>query len=676
MGIHRMRGLQRKTSSEQTIYSSCKNNYTRRFITVGATTTGTKSKHTQNVDADKVTPTDNLTNGPKNVSTEMHSETSGNQKFETVNATATYTAAVNDDSGPMVNDNAYIHDEGSNSVLNHWGRNFMRERKERGHSVGPRFGGGGDNVPLELEVTRSDGSEAASIASFRRPQDGMQQNAPGELANSSINIAQLSQEQVLEAAAVGRMAGVSITSHPLGDRSPKRLTGMWKVGDIIDTQDAVINFRHIDDIESSIMDEKRGFVQHQNEEAYVPQCAEQSDNKVAAPYTGTDALMEYEEEQKWKHKLMFTHKFRKTPKHLTWKELGQEIECMDCVIDMDEDRPEDIYSVSFFFRDRKQGGRTEVWTARNDVASSEGLSDMLAAVGSCLSRADVHRTIRFDDGKGCFRELNIRKNSRYTSDVVLGFRPPEYYDMYARAKHDNAWEKEADEQGIPTWGYHPSMQDPEYRDVVEAESTYHVTMSAHAFSFIILSALDRLLTRPLKEFYRPSKIVAHGLVKSTEDIGLSHALCGWLGVEEKVFPHFHPLEAIEAHWFGKDIPFTLAAIINKLRDSTYLKPKNPEFHSWLQQRTKDTLAASRNITAKLAGAGASPLFAPVTHSGTMNMMLPKEQRRIVKTKISVAGLLGMPDETKKLDQLRHLAAVGKLPEGTGTPAAQQTGAQK
>ena len=480
---------------------------------------------------------------------------------------------------------------------------------------------GADQLTVSAEPVTKGGLDAPSVVA--------QWGAGGDV----IPIENESRTRVLEAAAVGRMPNVSVTSHPIGDRSLKRATGLWQVSDVVDTMSSTVNFRHIDEIETSLQEEVR--------------------NRA-------DAIVPYAEEQKWKHHLMFTHRFQKTPKHLTWKELGQEIECLDCVIDLDEHKPEDAYTLNFYFRDRKHGSRDLVWSARNDVASSEGLSDLLAAVGSCLGRSDVHRTIRFDDGRGRFRELNIKKNSKFTSEVVLAFRPEEGYDAYKRAEHDNTWEDQQNAAGMPSWGYHPSLMDAEYRDVEEAESTYHLNMSAHAFAFIVVTAVDRLLQRPLQDFYRPSKIVT-GTVKRAEDIGLSQAMLGWLGCEERTYPHYHPLEAIEAHWFGPDAPFTLAAIMNKLRSMTYLKPKNPEFHSWLGARTKDTLLAVRNVNAKLAGAGASPLFAPSTHNASMNMMLPKPQRRSIATTVSLSGFIGMPDETRKLDQLRAIAETGKLP---------------
>lgn len=423
------------------------------------------------------------------------------------------------------------------------------------------------------------------------------------------------------------------------DNSPKRATGLWKVEELSDDARKTVSFRRIDEVESEIATS-----------------LEARDN----------ALVAVDDEEKWKNKLMFVHKFKKTPKHLTWKELGQEIECLDCVIDLDDHRPEEVFTMTFFFLNRKLGTRDIVWTTRNDVAASEGFTDLLAACGSCLGRSDVHRTIRFDDGVGATRELCIRKNSRYTSEVVLSFRPLVTYDLHQRSEQTDSWESEMEAQGMSTWGYHPSLTDPEYRDTADPVGTYHLTLSAHAFSFVMLRAIERLITRPLKDFYRPSQVMRTVRTQTAEDIGFTAAVRGWLGCDEKKFQHYNPLEAIQEHWLGNDAPFSITAIVNKLREMCYLKPENPEYVSWLSVRQRESAIAVRNVRAKLLGAGASPLFVPLSHNATVNQLLPRDQRRNLKTSISVGGLLGMPDETRRLGELKHITGVERITPSPST----------
>jgi hypothetical protein len=419
------------------------------------------------------------------------------------------------------------------------------------------------------------------------------------------------------------------------DRGPLRATGLWKVAEVQDEANATVNFRHIDDVESAIAEDAAG---------------------------RDTALVVLQDEQKWRERMMFVYKFEKTPKHLTWKEFGQEVECLECVIDLDDHRPEELYSMSFFFKDKKTGGRDCVWKAKCDVSYSEALTDLLAAIGSCLGRADVHRTIRFDDGSGVTREINLRKNSRYTSEVVLAFRTKDKYDLLKREGEKNAWEVAQEDAGLNTWGFHPTLMDPEYRDVDDDPTTYHMTISAHAFSCIVLKAIDRLIKRPLKDFYRPSQIANVVRVKKTEDLGMSQAMKGWLGVDDKIYPHYTPMEAIQDHWLGADAPFTVTAVVNKLREMTYLKKENPELQSWLGVRRLDTTKAVRNMRVKMLGAGASPLFAPMSHNATVNQLLPKDQRRKITASVSLAGAIGMPDETRRIAELRAIAQTGLLPD--------------
>lgn len=413
------------------------------------------------------------------------------------------------------------------------------------------------------------------------------------------------------------------------DYGPLRATGLWSVEEVLDESKKTVNFRRIDDVESEIMEDLKNV-----EEALVP----------------------YAEEEAWKHKLMFECKFTKTPKHLTWKEMGEEIECMDCVIELDEHRPEELFTILFYFTDKKTSTRDLVWSARNDVSYSEGFTDLLAAVGACLGRSDVHRTIRFDDGVGCTRDLTFRKRSRYTSDVYVAFRPPEKYDKFQRKEEKDEYEASMEKEGMSTWGYHPFLMDPEFSelDFKDPEGTYEVAISAHGFSFVVLRAIRRLLARPMRDFYRPSQLMRTAKVKTEDEIGFMHALKGWLGVDEQLYPHYTPIEALQDHWLGKDAPFSVCAIVNKLREMNYLKKENPEFQSWLSVRNHDTHLAIRNMGVKLLGVGASTLFVPVSHNATVNRLLPKPQQRRLKSRFSLNAVLGLPDETRRLKEFKQI----------------------
>ncbi|EAN92808.1 hypothetical protein C3747_12g444 [Trypanosoma cruzi] len=434
----------------------------------------------------------------------------------------------------------------------------------------------------------------------------------------------------------GSVTSTEPTDGPMEpDYGPLRPTGMWNVEEVVDVKNSTVDFRRIDDVESEVIE------------------------ALSRP---DDAVVPYEEEEKWKHKLMFVHKFKKAPKHLTWRELGEEIECLDCVIDMDEHRPEEIFTISFYFTDKNSGTRDMVWKARNDVSFSEGFTDMLAAIGACLGRASVHRTIRFDDAMGTTRDISIRKVSRYTSDIIIAFRPAESYNKYERKFEQDEYERSMAEQGMSTWGFHPSLMDPEYNtlDFEDPPGTYSTVISAHAFSFIYLRAINRLLSRPLADFYRPSQLMRTAKVRTEDDLGLIHAMKGWMGIEEQVYPHYTPIEAIQEHWLGKDAPFSLVAMVNKLREMTYLKRQNPEFQSWLSIRHHDTHIALRNIGLKLLGVGASTLFVPASHNETVNRMLPKSQQRCLESRFSLNALFGVPDETRKLGEFRKLTGHDRI----------------
>lgn len=429
------------------------------------------------------------------------------------------------------------------------------------------------------------------------------------------------------------------------DYGPLRATGLWSVDEVLDDAKKTVDFRRIDDVESELVEELKS-----PEEALVP----------------------YAEEEAWKHKLMFECKFKKTPKHLTWKELGEEIECMDCVIELDEHRPEELFTVLFYFTDKRTGTRDVIWSARNDVSYSEGFTDLLAAVGACLGRSDVHRTIRFDDGVGCTRDLTFRKRSRYTSDVYVAFRPPEKYNKFQRKEEEDEYEAAMEKEGMSTWGYHPSLMDPEFSelDFKDPEGTYEVAISAHGFSYIILRAVHRLLARPMKDFYRPSQLMRTAKVRTEDEIGFTHALKGWLGVDEQVYPHYTPIEALQDHWLGKDAPFSLCSIVNKLREMNYLKKENPEFQSWLSVRNHDTHLAIRNMGVKLLGVGASTLFVPVAHNATVNRLLPKPQQRRLESRISLNAVLGLPDETRKLEEFKQITGHDRITDAA--TAGEQT----
>jgi len=410
---------------------------------------------------------------------------------------------------------------------------------------------------------------------------------------------------------------------------PLRATGLWRAEEVQDAEKKTVDFRRIDDVETDI--------------------AEDLTNR-------STALVEVADEDAWRSKLMFVHKFKKTPKHLTWKELGQEITCTDCIIDPDPHRPEEVFTIKFFFVDRSKGTRDLIWEARNDINESQGFTDLAAAIGSCLGRADVFRTIRFDDALGTIREMTIKKRAKFTSDITLSFRPPVNYNVYDRKQDTDEWEKAMDEQEMSSWGFHPGLMEPEH--VAEASKdppgTYTLAMSAHGFSFVFLRAIERLLDRPMEDFYRASQLAKSVRRTGNEHMGLSHAMRGWMGMDERVFPHYTTIEAIQDHWVGNDVPFNIIMIVNKLREMTYLKRRNPEFHSWLTCRKRDTAIAFRNSSVKLLGAGASTLFVPKGHHSSINRLLPKSQQRRLHSSISVNALLGMPDETRKLGAFKTL----------------------
>eukprot|EP00758_Cryptobia_borreli_P018303 Tbor_TRINITY_DN668_c0_g1::TRINITY_DN668_c0_g1_i1::g.1599::m.1599 len=417
------------------------------------------------------------------------------------------------------------------------------------------------------------------------------------------------------------------------DHGPLRATGLWTVDEVMDNENKTVDFRRIDDVESDIMED-----------------IEARD----------DAVVLFAEEEKWKHKLMFNYQVKKTPKHLTWKELGQEIECMDCVFELDKHRPEEKFNISFYFMDKKNGIRDRVWSADNDISYSEGFTDLMAAVGSCLGRADVFRTVRFDNGNGTTRDITIRKKSQFTSEILMSFRPEQKYDVYDRQKEQDDYEKAMVEEGGSHWGFHPQLMDPEYRDKDDPVGTYTISLSAHSLSCIMLRGIERLIEKPMHEFYRPSQVARTSKVAKSEEIGLGHAMKGWLGIETQIYPHYTSIEALQEHWLGADAPFSLVAIVNKMREMTYLKKKNPEFQSWLSVRRYDTALAIRNVSVKMLGAGASTLFVPRTHNATVNQLLPKCDRRRLESRVSINALLGMPDETRKIADFKKITSNYKL----------------
>ena len=479
------------------------------------------------------------------------------------------------------------------------------------------------------------------------------------------------------------------------------------------------------------------------------------------------SLLDVKDEQSWRYKLMFKYEFMKPPLHLSWMQLGREVECLECIIEPDNARPEEIYRLSFWYKNYETRTRSCIFTIENDVSQSEGFTDLLGAVGSCLSRAEVHRTLRFDNGKGEYREINLRKSSKYTSEILLAFRPSVQYDMYHRAEQRLALEQkkekyfstlnapwlrscesteapmqlkiESTRSNIPIpppevrpsdldagdvdtvtllrknvsprayrprqkrgqgavkpenswffksemkisvpdldstarnpesagffWGFHPSLMDPEYRDNEDPPGTYHMVLSAHALSSVLNRALERLVVRPLKDFYRPSQIASVATVGVDEDVGVLQAVRGWLGVESRRYPHYTPLEAIQANWLGDEAPFQLVAIVNRLRELTYLTRKNLESLSWWSVRMLDTSVAMRNLYAKSLGAGPSPLFLPSSFSPTINQMLPKTERRRILTNFSLAGVLGYRDETKYLPPETSRLASPNLLSSTST----------
>ncbi|KAG5495452.1 hypothetical protein GH5_03113 [Leishmania sp. Ghana 2012 LV757] len=474
-------------------------------------------------------------------------------------------------------------------------------------------------VPLRCGGTRSEAGDAISgVSSPASAPSGKREIAVQAEATKDVKTAARPQD--------GPM---------VPDDGPLRATGLWTVDEVLDESKKTVDFRRIDDVESEIIENLKNV---------------------------EEALVTYDEEEAWKHKLMFECKFRKTPKHLTWRELGEEIECMDCVIELDEHRPEELFTILFYFTVKKTGTRDLVWSARNDVSYSEGFTDLLAAVGACLGRSDVHRTIRFDDGVGCTRDITFRKRSRYTSDVYVAFRSPEKYNKFQRKEEKDEYEASMESRGMSMWGYHPSLMDPEFSelDFKDPEGTYTVAISAHSFSFIMLRAIRRLLARPMKDFYRPSQLMRTAKVKTEDEIGFMHALKGWLGVDEQLYPHYTPIEALQDHWLGKDAPFSLCAIVNKLREMNYLKKENPEFQSWLSVRNHDTHLAIRNMGVKLLGVGASTLFVPVSHNATVNRLLPKPQQRRLESRFSLNAVLGLPDETRNLKEFKQITSHDRI----------------
>jgi hypothetical protein len=524
--------------------------------------------------------------------------------------------------------------------------------------------GGSRHVPLTITARRctgdatKNGGQAGSSgrdgeATGSQPQRPassrmvLRSNAPAVASkdtkeSSAATTATSKQHDAVQAAALHTSGEIDYAARfSTPDYGPIRPTGLWKVDELHNQSTNTVEFRRIDDIESDIVEDLAG---------------------------RGDAVIPYADEETWKHKLMFQYKFSKTPKHLSWKELGQEVECMDCTIEPDPHRPEELFTISFFFVDRQRGTRDAVWSARNDVATSEGLTDLMAAIGSCLGRSDVFRTIRFDDAQGTTRDVCFRKKSRYTSDIQLSFRPAVKYNLYERKEQNDAWETQMTNEGMSTWGFHPTLMDPEFvaDEGKDPEGTYTVSLSTHAFAFVLLRSMERLLARPMKDFYRSSQLQRTVKVAKEDDIGLSHALKGWMGIDERVYPHFTPIDAIQEHWLGKDAPFTMVSMVNKLREMAYLKRRNPEFQSWLSVRKRDTSLAIRNTTLKLMGTGASTLFVPVGHSATVNRLLPKHQQRRIESKVSINAVLGMPDETRRLGEFKKITGQDRVSLGTGT----------
>ena len=423
------------------------------------------------------------------------------------------------------------------------------------------------------------------------------------------------------------------------------------------------------------------------------------------------AITVQDEEVFWKNKLMFFHEFMKSPKHLTWSELGKEVECLECAIEPDFNRPEEVYHIEFHFKNQSTNQRECIFRASNDVSMSEGLSDLLAAIGTCLTRADVHRTVRFQTREGGFREINVHKTSRYTSDINIAFRPrgnkiksplslkrtsknakiPLSYKEQMRYAIAKAYSlhlasakckqtsksklvveksrsrtpSEIAEESLSQWGFHHSLLDPENRDQ-DPPGTYHLSISTNAFACVVIKAIEKLIQKPLRTFYRPSQLSYAHTVETEESIGVLHAFYGWIGCEDKVYPHFTPLEAIQGNWFGKDAPFHVTALICKIRELAGLTKKNPETLSWMAVRYTDSYLALRNMTVKLSGAGPSRLFWPASYSPAINQMLPKSQQRMLRTKLSVAGILGFPDRVQSLPT-QHENGKLSSPEAKASP---------
>ena len=395
------------------------------------------------------------------------------------------------------------------------------------------------------------------------------------------------------------------------------------------------------------------------------------------------AIVAHDDEYHWKNKLMFSYDFVKAPKHLSWQDFGKEVECLECTISPDFDRPEQIYHVKFFFKNRANNEAECIFDASNDVSLGEGLSDLLASIGTCLTRAEVHRTVRFYSGPMKWREMNIQKTSRYTSQVTIAFRPwcnkvktlgeknrisaqrRKENIKYALAKFHSFRNSQANldqekkvvpsykkfpsrkpadiaRQSLNPWGYHDALLDHENIEK-DPVGTYHLTISSHALACAVIRALEVLIQQPLKLFYRPSQHFHSQKLSSYESTGISHAVQGWLGFEDKVYPHYTPLEAIQGNWFGQDAPFHVTALFCKIRELAGLKKRNPETLSWLSVRYADSVVALRNAVAKLEGVGRSRLFNPTSYSASVNSMLPKDHRRELRTRMSLSGFLGFPD---------------------------------
>lgn len=343
-------------------------------------------------------------------------------------------------------------------------------------------------------------------------------------------------------------------------------------------------------------------------------------------------ILDLKEEARWKRRLNRSFGVVRTPKHLTWKELGQELDCLRCDILPDPHRPEEVYSMSFHFShptttEGGNGGATTstsstevIWEASGDVSFCEGLTDLLAAIGCCLGRAEVRRVIRFDDGAGTRRDIEVAKLGPSTSDILITFHEPVPYDLYEAGGAGG----QAGECSGGGWGYHPSLVESRLSEGREAGGGgYQLSLSAHALSTVVLQAIDRLLDRPLQDFYRASEVSRTRSGAAFWNVGLSQALLGWLGLEERVFPHFTTLEAVQDHWLGADVPHSLTSIINRLREMTYLSRRNPEFHAWLARRRQDSAAALRKLLGRPVKQAVLPGPPSATATAHIRKLLPR-----------------------------------------------------